>query len=270
MMGMLKNATRAALACMIASLMLIASSRMPAANAAPAPAAPAAAAASASADDILARSLAVYASLKSYADTGVVVSQFAANASYRHTFKTAYRAPRQYMFDFTADKRSGGARLVMWCDGSDFQSWSSALGTHDTYPRGSNTVLSGFAASASPTSRSILLITGVLFAGSGLISTLNEFSDYSVEGTEEIGGRRCHKLVGVARSMYQRTQRVTNVRRAIIWIDAETLLVRQVFEDTPQGSPATAVNRTTITLDPQANPTLEDGRFRFAVPSLQP
>ena len=222
------------------------------------------------ADDIVSRSIAMYASLKSYADTGVVISQFAAGSSYRHTFTTYYRAPRNYYFEFAADKASGAARLVMWCDGGDFQSWSSALGEHNVYPRGSNTVLSGFAAQASPTSRANTLIAGLLFAGGGLVSTLNEFADYTVEGVEEVGGHRCHKLVGVARSMYRQTQRVTNVRRAIVWIDADSLLIRKVFEDTPQGSPSSAVNRTTVTIEPQANPTLEDARFRFAVPSTQP
>jgi hypothetical protein len=158
---------------------------------------------------------------------------------------------------------------VMWCDGGDFESWNSALGEHNVYPRGSNTVLSGFAAAASPTSRSISLITGLLFAGSGLMSTLHEFADYTVDGVEDVNGHRCHKLVGVARSVYRQTRRVTNVRRAIVWIDTESLLVRKVFEDTPQGLPITAISRTTVILDPQANPPVEDARFRYAVPSQQ-
>lgn len=219
------------------------------------------------ADDILTRSITMYGALKSYADTGVIVSQFTATASHRHTFTTYYRAPRQYYFEFVADKAAGAVHSVMWCDGGDFQSWSSAIGQHETYPRGSNTVLGGFAAAGATTLRTNSLITGLLFAGSGLVSTVQEFADYTIDGTEDVGGHRCHKLVGVARSMYQKTQRVTNVRRTIIWIDTESLLVRKVFEDTPDGSPQTAVMRTTVTLDPEANPTLEDARFTYTVPS---
>ena len=222
----------------------------------------------AAADDILSRSIAAYGALKSYADTGAIVNEFAANASQRHTFTTYYRAPRQYYFEFVADQRAGAGHTVMWCDGGDFQSWSSTLGLHQTYPRGSNTVLSGFAAAGAPTLRTISLITGLLFANSGMLSTVLEFGeDYTVEGIEDVGGHRCHKLVGMARSMYAKTQRVTNVRRTIIWIDTESLLVRKVFEDTPEGSPLTAVNRTTVTLDPRANPTLEDARFTYTVPA---
>ena len=221
----------------------------------------------AAADDILARSIATYAALKSYADTGVIVSQFTPTASHRHTFTTYYRAPRQYYYEFVADTAAGGARSVMWCDGGDFQSWSSTIGQHETYPRGSNTVLGGFAAAAAMTFRTNSLITSLLFANSGLQSTVLEFADYTVDGTEDVGGHRCHKLVGIARSMYVKTQRVTNVRRTIIWIDTESLLVRKVFEDTPEGSPQIAVIRTTVTLDPQANPTVEDARFTYTVPS---
>lgn len=219
------------------------------------------------ADDILARSIAAYGALKSYADSGVVINQFTETASHRHSFTTYYRAPRQYYFEFVADKAAGGGHTVMWCDGGDFQSWSSALSLHETYPRGSNTVLGGFAAAGSPTLRSITLITALLFANSGLVSTLNEFGDYTVDGTEDVGGHRCHKVVGVARSMYTKTQRVTNARPATVWIDTESLLVRKVFEDTPDGSPRTAVIRTTVTLDPRPNPTLEDARFTYTVPA---
>ena len=51
--------------------------------------------------------------------------------------------------------------------------------------------------------------------------------------------------------------------------DAETRLVRKVFEDTPKGLPASLVSRATFTLVPQANPTLDDSKFRFTVPSTQ-
>jgi hypothetical protein len=49
-------------------------------------------------------------------------------------------------------------------------------------------------------------------------------------------------------------------------IDVETLLVRKIFEDTPNGLGAGLRNRVTTTFEPQANPVLEDSRFRFTVP----
>jgi hypothetical protein len=50
-----------------------------------------------------------------------------------------------------------------------------------------------------------------------------------------------------------------------VWIDAQTLLVRRVFEDTAEGTGSDA-NRFTTTFEPQANPTLDDARFAFTPP----
>jgi outer membrane lipoprotein-sorting protein len=217
--------------------------------------------------DVLARSIELYPTLKSYADSGVVLSEFAPSSSYTHTFKTYFKAPRQFLFEFNADVRSGGRRIVIWCDGGDFQSWDSSLGIHNTYARGSDTTVAAFGAVSSTTGGAVGMIPSLIFAGSGLVATVGELHEYSVEKTEDIGGRPAHKVVGVARSSYPRTQRETNVRRAAVWIDSETRLVRKVFDDTAVGLPTWAVNRTTITYDSQANPALDDARFRFTVPS---
>jgi len=201
----------------------------------------------------------------------VVEDQWGPTAAnvYRHTFKTYYRAPRHFYFEFNADQRAGGARMVIWCEGGDFQSWSSTTERHDTYPRGTGTATSAFSQIAYATRGAVALIPSLLFAGSGLVGTVNEFADASPAGGEAVSGRQCRKLLGVARSMYPATQRVTNVRRATLWIDAETELVRRVWEDTPKGLPSSAVIRVTTTIEPQANPELADNLFQFAVPSLQ-
>jgi hypothetical protein len=54
-----------------------------------------------------------------------------------------------------------------------------------------------------------------------------------------------------------------------VWIDVETSLVRKIFEDTPKGAGGGIASSITTTFEPQANPTLEDGRFRFTVPTNQ-
>jgi hypothetical protein len=84
-------------------------------------------------------------------------------------------------------------------------------------------------------------------------------------GFESVNSHRCHKIVGTAAQFYPSGQ-MTNVRQVTVWLDAENLLVRKVFEDTPKGYPAGAFLRLTINLDPQANPTLEDANFQFTVP----
>lgn len=220
-------------------------------------------------DDPLAQSRAVYAALKSYADTGTVLQEFgpaAAPVRERHAFKTYYRAPRHFFFDFTKGEKPGGIRFVIWGDGEAFHTWWSTTGLEETYPRGSGA--RAFVLSTHPTVGSSVLISPLLFAGAGLIGTLEELANVSLQGTETIGGRQCHKLAGVARSRYA-TGHEVNIRRTTVWIDVQSLLVRRVFEDTPRGTPAGSVSRVTTTFEPQANPTLDSSRFRFAVPSPQ-
>jgi hypothetical protein len=211
----------------------------------------------------------MYASLKSYADTGEVLQELGPSAApirERHEFKTSYRAPRHFSFDFTKGGKPGGTRFVIWGDGEAFHTWWSLTGVEETYPRG--TGARAFTLSTQPTAGSSVQIAPLLFPGAGLIGTLEELADVTVDGVEMIGSRRCHKLVGVARSRYQ-TGHEFNLRRTTVWIDVETLLVRKVFEDTPRGTAAGNLLRVTTTFEPQANPPLDDGRFRFTPPSTE-
>ena len=86
-------------------------------------------------------------------------------------------------------------------------------------------------------------------------------------GMESVDGHQCHKLTGVAKSVY-RTGYETNVRKVAVWIDAETLLVRKVLEDSRAG-PAMNVNRVTMTFAAHANPPLDGTHFTFTPPSAQ-
>lgn len=226
---------------------------------------------SVSAQTLVEQSRARYAALKSYADRGEVLDQFGPKPenSYRHTFRTYFRAPRHFLFDFKQDARAGGNRIVVWCDGGDFQSWSSVTHQHETYQRGSNTAILAFQQFASGTGRSITLVPALIFQGSGLVSSFGEFGDAVSAGDEAIGNTRTQKLNGVARSMYAKTQRETNVRRATVWIDPQTQMLHRILENTPEGLPPSAVLRITTTLEPQADPQLDDAVFQFTVPSAK-
>ena len=220
-------------------------------------------------EDVLARSRAMYASLKSYSDTGEVLYEYGGSASPgrdRHTFRTYFRSPRHFFFEFTKGAKPGGARLVVWGDGEAFHTWWSTTGVENTYPRG--TGRTAFTSSAYTTAGSVVQISPFLFPGAGLVGTLEEFESSAVDSTEIVDGRMCHKLSGVARSRYI-SGHETNVRRTSVWIDVESLLVRKVFEDTPRGTPAGNVSRVTTSFEPQANPSLDDSRFRFTPPSTQ-
>ena len=80
-----------------------------------------------------------------------------------------------------------------------------------------------------------------------------------------VGGRSCHRVKGIQRSAYG-TGRGEQVRDTTLWIDAETFLLCKMFEDTPRGTIAGTIQRTTTTFEAHPNPELDDDRFRFAAP----
>jgi outer membrane lipoprotein-sorting protein len=220
--------------------------------------------AGASAQDVVRRSQAAYAALRSYADTGSVDTEFGPpNAVLRehHTFRTLFRAPRRFLFDFV--KQDAADRFVVWGDDEAFHTWWQATGVADVYPKGQGGA--AFVAGGQPTLNSLMVLSPWLFPQAELDGALTEFGDATLAGTDAINGHSCYKLLGVGKSVYRQSGHVVNVRKMSVWIDAETLLVRRVFEDTADGS-AAYVNRFTTTFDPQANPTLADARFAFAPP----
>jgi hypothetical protein len=52
-----------------------------------------------------------------------------------------------------------------------------------------------------------------------------------------------------------------------VWIDAESLLLRKIVEDTPRGSPGGIIDRVTTIFEPRANPDLKGVQFRFSIPA---
>jgi outer membrane lipoprotein-sorting protein len=218
-----------------------------------------------SADDVLARSQAAYAALKSYADTGTVDNEFGPPGGVlreHHTFKTAYRAPRHFLFDFVREENAD--RFVVWADDEAFHTWWQATGVAETYPKGAGA--GAFLVGGEPTLNALMQLSPWLFPQADLTGPLTEFGGASLAGTEAINGHGCYKLAGIGKSVYRASGRVVNVRRMTVWIDAQTLLVRRVFEDTAEGTAGGILSRVTATFDPQANPTLDDARFVFTPP----
>ncbi len=220
--------------------------------------------------EILEQTRVKYAALHSYADTGATTTEFrtpgAAALVERHTFITAYKSPREYLFDFQKDPKAGVERFVIWGDGKDFHTWWSATRVHDTYGPGRGTT--AFAIGSSPTKGTDMLVAPLLFAQAGMHGSIVDFVVSGGGGIEDVGGRQCHKLVGEVRSAYG-TGAVTGVRPATVWIDVETLLVHKIFEDTPTSTGGGITTTTTTTSEPQANPELDDARFRFAPPTVE-
>ena len=219
-------------------------------------------------DAIWEQTLATYATLQTYADSGtvdLVLGSVEQPLRERHTFHTYFKKPRFYLFDFT--KAANADRVVVWGDLDLFHTWWKTTGVATDYPKGRGS--GAFTMSVTLTKGSISVIAPLLFPGAGLVGTATQFTDPVDAGTEKVDGHECHKLTGVAKDVYRITGYEVNIRQTIIWIDVQSRLIRKVFEDAPKGHPAGTVSTTTTTFQPHANPTLDDSAFAFTPPQSQ-
>lgn len=223
-------------------------------------------AAAPSSEDILARSRATYAALTSYSDSGhVLIETGNARSPERdqHTFVTAYQAPHKFRLFFRKGPATDAEQFVLWWEGEDIHTWWTASRTHEHYPRSQGTV--PFALASLPTDGVTAMIPAVLYPKAAMQGPLTSFSATREPVTEMLDGKAVYKLVGEDAQAYG-TGNVTGARAVTLWIDASTLLVRKIVEDTPHDSAAGDVDRETVTFEPLANPPLELARFHFDPP----
>jgi outer membrane lipoprotein-sorting protein len=231
----------------------------------------------AAAEELLAKSMATYAALTSYADSGTGAFETESTID-RGRFRTYFRKPRDFYFEWGRREyasKSGGEPLplpnkqkVWWMVNGELETYDREAASHMSYPAATSNQPAALNGANAGTMQTITLISSLLFPKANLVGTLQEIVEISLAGTEDVGGHSCHKLVGIARSVYP-SGAVTNVRPVAVWIDAQTLLIRKVFTDTPKGYPMNAMARMTYTLDPTPNPKLDDAKFRFVVPDAQ-
>jgi len=233
------------------------------------------------AEDLLAKSMAVYDGLTSYADSGTVTDQFNETLEVSHFRTFLRRPPLSFYFEWgrrvnissklAADSLSmPGKQVIFWLANGDLQTYKrdGSSAEHRTYPRGSNQP-EALAMAKSGTYDAITLIPSLLFRKAKLVGPLQEIAEISLAATEQVGGHTCHKLVGIAQSVYP-SGAISNVRPITVWIDTETLLIRKVFTDKPKNYDLNAIRRYTWTADPVLNPKLDDAKFQFAIPETQP
>lgn len=222
---------------------------------------------------IIAKSMAAYAALTSYSDVGMVqqdAGSFVANSK----FKTFYRKPRDFFYEYTqvANVYKDGYRLplkghlVYWMRNGNLETWHEASKTHESYPAGQRNQISPISNGDALTGGALPLVASFFFQKAQLVTVIAELQKVSLAGNEKVNGADCYKLVGIAESTYP-SGKTFNKRPVAIWIDAKTNLIRKVFIDTPAGYGAGSVSRTTITMNPAPNPPLDDRKFAYAVPT---
>ena len=227
--------------------------------------------------DVLARSIALYPTLKSYADTGTVVIEGPGTVD-RSKFKTYFRqgGSLDFFFEYQGVAREGAGgsldmsfhRMVLWMLDGELQTFNQQQRMHETIPRESGRQVAAIHGASAATAGTSILIPSLIFSQAKLPGVIFQIQQPTDAGFETLNGRRCHKIIGMAGQYYPSGQ-MTNVRQVTVWIDAESLLVRKVFEDTPKGYAIGSYLRTTVTIEPRANSKLDDSKFQFTVPLQQ-
>ena len=213
-------------------------------------------------EDLLEKSRAMYAALNSYSDTGIVTHDYGytnSPAHDHHKFITSLkRSPRGFYFEFN---KEGGDRYVIWGDPQAFHTWWKATGVESDYPNPDNA--GAFTTSAVNTVGATGKIVSLLYKKGALPSDFAYFNDAVVEGKENISAHECYRLVGTAKDVYG-TGHEVNVRKLSVWIDTDSLLIRKIVEE---WKPLPGqVSRITTTFEPQANPALDESKFKFTLP----
>ena len=204
----------------------------------------------------------MYGELRSYADSGVVLREYGSRTDPsrdRHTFTTYFsRSPRRFLLDF---RKQGGDQFVVWGDPDAFHTWWKTTGGRYDYPNPNN--LPAINGSGANTSGSVLKIPTLLYGKAPLQGDLTYLRDVGSGGFETVDGRRCDRVTATTYGVYG-TGHEFNVHAITVWIDVESLLIRKIVEEWPP-LPG-QISRTTTTFEPQANPSLDEARFRFVPP----
>lgn len=221
--------------------------------------------------DVLKRSMALYPTLTSYADTGTVLVD-SGGVKDRAKFKTYFRQPTDLFFEYYDHVSTSGTvpitmptHLVVWMLNGEMEHWNGAAQSHEIISRASGRQVSALLGVSTASQGAAGLVPSLIFSTSRIVGPIQEVFQASLAGEEVLDGRKCHKVMGVARSVYP-TGAVTNIRAVTVWVDAESLLIRKVFEDTPKGYPRGAQLHKTVVYQPQANVPLDAAKFQYKVP----
>jgi outer membrane lipoprotein-sorting protein len=212
-----------------------------------------------SADSVLQKMRDTYGAMRSYSDTGVIVNEY--GVTDRHTFSTYFnRSPRHFLLEFN---KQGGDRYVIWAEAEAFHTWWKITAQQMDYPNPNNAP--AISMSGRNTTGAALKVPALLYSKVDLGGDFNNLADMALDGTENIGGQPCYRLVGRASDRYAATGKEVNVRKMTVWIDTSSSLLRQVREEWKAAGGG--VSRVTTTYQPQANPTLDDAKFTFTPPT---
>ena len=200
-----------------------------------------------SAREILDKTVSVYASCSSYADTGEVKDVFLkTQRQVLRPFSTAFVRPSQFRFEFE-DNNGLRSDYVVWQSGPSVRNWWSVKPEIRSF----ETLALALASATGVSGGSAVQVPSMLFGDlhdSHLIQTLSELV---LTGEEKIGERPAYKIKGMAGQDHEMT----------IWIDEESFLLLKTLE-IRQLVNSGEVEKTT-TYKPEINTRLSADKLAF-------
>jgi hypothetical protein len=182
------------------------------------------------ADELIAEVARRYLEIRSYRDQGVVATRFVRgpNSSVpemttRKPFRTLFVRPESCRFEFKVEPgrwvstpESAWQRSVTWSLGGLTRSWW----TLHPHVREHPSLFNALGANAGISGGSSMRIPSLLMPGAEARSPLSPSPTRILAGFDAIEDVVCHRL----------EDQTAPTRRTTVWIDAETFLVRKVFE----------------------------------------
>ena len=214
--------------------------------------------AEAAAREALAAMAKAYAECSSYHDTGTVTTKYTqgGSESSRRVFKTAFVRGATFRFEYSdVDEGEVGKPYIVWADAHSTRSWWHVKPGVKTELSLSMALAGATGVSGGSAHTIPRLLLPDAIGGWVITQVVNP----RCEGEELVAGRACLKIV----TKHPFGSPLT------LWIDKETHLVRQLFEQQDLKDKGLAWEETT-TYAPEANVNIEPAELEFNPPTDQP
>lgn len=207
-----------------------------------------------SAQQIMDRTISVYANCNSYVDEGEVRTIFLARNRRRTVIKpftTAFVRPSDFRFEYKELRgEEVWSNYIIWKDAESVKTWWSIRPGVENPPNLSFAV----AGATGVSSGSAVTVPALLMPEITSGNRIKTLSDLKLIGNEVINGRKAHKIEGT-------DFRKNNVT---LWVDSESMLIVKIFQKTIFD---TFETETTTTYRPQVNVSAQ-GKLAFNLPEI--
>jgi len=199
-----------------------------------------------------------YSACKSYRDTGTSLTKFLGDTPFENKveFKTAFRRPAEFRFEYTSDHDVMQDRMIIHRDKAGTRTWWSVGGGEEN-----TTIDAAIAGATGVSSGTAFNVPTMLFPDEvGGWSFLSP-EDWSTLPDAEENGRSCYRL----------TRKEENGDHETVWIGkANFLLIRIDERRTIDGKRGTFVTEQTTLYQPEINIDIPDPELEFNPPANVP